>query len=74
MNAYGKGSTLLEDRNYSGHKVDYTVDPRKIFNELAKNSWDWAEPGVLFTERLRNYNIMQYDDEYQIETTNPLAI
>lgn len=71
MNAYEKGSTLLEARNYSGHKVDYTVDPRKIFNELAKNSWDWAEPGVLFTERLRNYNIMQYDDEYQIETTNP---
>lgn len=57
--------------DYSGHKVTYDVDPEKIFHAVAETAWDWGEPGVLFTERLRNYNLMQYDDEYQIETTNP---
>lgn len=60
--------------DYSGHEVKYEVTPIDVFNALVNMSWDWADPGVLFTERLRNYNLMQFDDEYQIETTNPLAI
>jgi len=71
MRSYEKESELLEARNYSGHKVDYTVNPKDILHAAAETAWDWGEPGVLFTERLRNYNLMQFDDEYQIETTNP---
>lgn len=67
-------TTSIRTENYSGHEVKYEVKPREVFHALAENSWDWADPGVLFTERLRNYNLMQYDDEYSIETTNPLAI
>lgn len=65
---------ICEERNYSGHEISYEIDPVKIFEDLVDNSWDWGDPAVLFTEKLRNYNLMQYDDEYQIETTNPLAI
>lgn len=70
----GQRVILKEKHNYSGHEVEYNIAPIDIFHSLAENSWDWADPGVLFTERLRNYNLMQYDDEYSIETTNPLAI
>lgn len=38
---------------------------------LATQAWNYAEPGVLFVNKLRNYNLMQYVDEYQIDTTNP---
>lgn len=62
---------LHENRDYSGHEVRYNVRPTDILHELAQNSWDWGDPAVLYTNRLRNYNLMQYDDEYQIETTNP---
>lgn len=62
---------LKESRDYSGHKVEYTIHPAEIFDALVDNSYDWADPGVLFTNRLRNYNLMQYDDEYNIDTTNP---
>lgn len=71
MDSLEKDCTLQELRTYSGHEVSYEVDPKKIFHELAQNAWDWGDPGVLFTERLRNYNLMQFDDDYQIETTNP---
>ena len=70
MHGYDKEPTHV-NLEYSGHKVEYDVYPSEIFELMAKNNWDWAEPGMLFTERLRNYNLMQYDDEYQIETTNP---
>ena len=70
---YEKGITIVlhEKRNYSGHIVKYDVVPIEIFKLLVDNCYDWADPAALFTERFRNYNIMQYDDEYIIETCNP---
>lgn len=44
---------------------------KKLFRLLAKSAWKSAEPGVLFTNSLRNYNLMEFVEEYQIETTNP---
>ena len=46
-----------------------TVD--RLFDVLTIQACKHAEPGVLFTNRLRNYNLMEYVDSYQIETTNP---
>ena len=42
-----------------------------IFHTICKSAWKSAEPGVLFTNQLRNYNLMEFVDDYQIETTNP---
>ena len=67
----GKEVVLHEKRNYSGHIVEYDIVPIKIFKALALNGWDWGDPAALFVDRFRNYNLMQYDDEYQIETCNP---
>lgn len=67
----GEIVTIHEKRNYSGHVIEYDVVPIEIFKALVDNCYDWADPAALFTNRLRNYNLMQYDDEYQIETTNP---
>lgn len=44
---------------------------KKIFDTICKSAWKSAEPGILFTNKLRNYNMMEFVDEYQIETTNP---
>lgn len=43
----------------------------EVFNTICESAWKSAEPGVLFTNRLRNYNLMEFVDDYQIETTNP---
>lgn len=64
-------NSKIVKRDYSGHKVEYLVTPKDVFDALVDMSWDWADPGVLFTERLRNYNLMQFDDEYNVETVNP---
>lgn len=63
--------TLRITREYSGHLVDYNVTPIKVFKHLVDNSYDWGDPACLFTNRFRNYNLMQYDNNYNIETCNP---
>ena len=70
----GEVVTLHEKRNYSGHIVEYDVVPIEVFNALVDNCYDWADPAALFVKQLRNYNLMQYDDEYNIETVNPCGV
>lgn len=42
-----------------------------LFNILCEQACYYAEPGVIFTNRFRNYNLMEYVDTYNIETCNP---
>lgn len=56
---------------YEGGQLEYTVNPVELFNLICQQAWDYAEPGILYTNMLRNYNLLEYDPEYVIETTNP---
>lgn len=67
----GKEIVLHESRDYNGHLVEYDIVPIKLYKLMIDTAYDWGEPGCLFTNRLRNYNLMEFDDEFQIETTNP---
>lgn len=72
MTAIEEGITELHRTfGYEGGSFDYIVNPVELFNLICQQAWDYAEPGILYTQRLRNYNLMQYCDDYQIETTNP---
>lgn len=67
----GEVVVLHERREYSGHMVEYDVTPIEVFRALVDNCYDWGDPAAIFTERFRNYNLMEFDDEYNIETCNP---
>ena len=56
---------------YEGGEYKYNVNPVKLFNILCQQAWDYAEPGIIYTNRFRNYNILELDPEYIIETCNP---
>lgn len=51
--------------------AEIKVYVENIFNTICRSAWKSAEPGILFVDRLRNYNLMEFVDDYQIETTNP---
>lgn len=51
-------------------KVARAVD---IFNKLCQNNWDWAEPGILFWDRIENWNLLSNNDEFHYAGTNPCA-
>lgn len=70
----GKENTYHIIREYSGHKVEYEVKPIEIFKAFIHNNWEWGDPGCLFVDELRNYNLMEFCEDYQIETVNPCKL
>ena len=56
-----------------GDKLEKEVNAKEIFRTLAKNNWDMAEPGILFWDRIENYNIISEDKEFKYAGVNPCA-
>ena len=49
------------------------VKAKEVFHLLCKNNWNMAEPGILFWDRINNYNILSEDNEFEYAGTNPCA-
>ena len=45
------------------------INARNLWEEIMRNNWDWAEPGVIFIDRINADNNLGYE-EY-IAATNP---
>ncbi len=70
---YSTGEIVIlhESREYNGHIVEYDVVPITLYKLMIKTVYDWGEPGCIFTNRFRNYNLMEFDTDYEIATCNP---
>lgn len=51
--------------------LHYQSNLVEVFNAICKSAWKSAEPGIIFTNRFRNYNLMEFINEYAIEVCNP---
>lgn len=67
----GEVIKVTRHENYSGHEVEWEVTPIEVFKAFIHNNYNWGDPGCLFVNKFRNYNMMEYCDEYQVETCNP---
>lgn len=58
-------------KDYNGNIVEYDVVPVNLYKLMMSKAYDWAEPGCIFTNKFRNYNLMEYCPDYTIEICNP---
>lgn len=49
------------------------VNARSLFNKIAKNNWDYAEPGVLFWDTIEKNNFLSHDENFKYAGVNPCA-
>lgn len=53
--------------------ISKTVRAKDLFHKLAEMNWNYAEPGMLFWDRIQNHTLLQYDPEFEFAGTNPCA-
>ena len=57
----------------TGEVITKKVNARLLFKELARQNWNFAEPGVLFWDTISNWNLLSEDEEFEYAGTNPCA-
>lgn len=70
---------VLDNKDYelyfkvesTGEEIRKTINARDFFEEMCKVSWDTGDPGVIFIDRVRNYNLVSGYPEYVIDVCNP---
>lgn len=60
-------------REATDETIIKTVKAKELFMKLAKNNWDFAEPGCLFWDRIQNYNLLSEDPNFSYAGVNPCA-
>lgn len=58
-------------REETGEEIRKTVNARKIFHKLAEMNWDMAEPGVLYWDRIKDWNLLSNDPDFEYAGVNP---
>lgn len=68
--------TITESLSYGEVKYENGVYLKKVkakelFMKIAKNNWDYGEPGVLYWDRICNYNLMSENPNFKYAGVNP---
>lgn len=70
---------VLEDKdwklyfNTEHEHIEKIVKAKDIFMLLAKKNWEMAEPGILYWDEIKNYNMLNTDPNFNYSGVNPCA-
>lgn len=65
--------TLSFTRTETGETITKEIDAYEFFHKICEMNWDYAEPGMLFWDRIENWNLLSCDDEFHYAGVNPCA-
>ena len=68
-----KPFVLSFTREETGETIRKEIDAYSVFHKLCEMNWDYAEPGMLFWDRIENWNLLSADEEFSYAGTNPCA-
>ena len=58
-------------REATGEAIEKIVKARDVMRLIAEVNWDYGEPGMLFWDRISNYNLLSTTPKFQYAGTNP---
>ena len=64
---------LSFNRPETGETLSKTVKAKAIFKLLCENNWNYAEPGVLFWDTIKHWNLLSTNPDFEYVGTNPCA-
>ena len=65
--------TLSFTREATGEAITKEVDAYEFFHKICEMNWNYAEPGMLYWDRIENWNLLSCDDDFHYAGTNPCA-
>jgi len=57
----------------TGEEITKTINAGEFFTKFAEAQHGFAEPGALFIDTVRNWNMLSEYKDYKIDVTNPCA-
>ena len=60
-------------RPESGEVISRTINAKELFHQICEMNWNYAEPGVLFWDRITTHNLLVNDVRFEYAGTNPCA-
>ena len=66
--------TYIEDHT-NNNAICYIkkIKAKQLFQKLAENNWNYAEPGILYWDRIDHWNMMDKNEEFKYAGVNPCA-
>jgi ribonucleoside-diphosphate reductase alpha chain len=64
---------LIFVRPETNEEIVKRVFAPDIFKKLCENNWNYAEPGILYWDNIQNFNLLEYDDNFEYAGVNPCA-
>ena len=65
--------TLTFTRPETKETIEETIKAKELFELICEQNWDYAEPGVLFWDTIRNYNLLNNNPDFEYAGVNPCA-
>lgn len=65
--------TLRFTRTETGEVISKEVDAYELFHKICESNWNWAEPGMLFWDRIEQWNLLSCDSQFKYGGVNPCA-
>ena len=65
--------TLRFVREETGEVIEKETDAYDMFHKFCEMNWNYAEPGILFWDRINSYNLLSEDENFEYAGVNPCA-
>lgn len=70
---YNKLYKIHDSKNSEENIYIKRINAKELFDRLCTNNWNYAEPGILYWDRISNHNLLDNDDSFEYAGVNPCA-